>query len=98
MVFKFENFVDCVFDRAKRRPDDVAYRFHTLDGTGSKHLVMEDLAARIRSFAAGLISRNLTGQRVVLALPHGPEFIISLYGCYGQPVRLQCLFPAFAAG
>ncbi len=81
MTQKYSHFAQVVFERAARQPDDLAYRFHAGQSPGTVDIVMSDLARRTRAIAAGLQKRQLRGQRVVLSLPHSPDFILAFFAC-----------------
>jgi len=70
-----------VFERVvEARPDAPLYSF--LDGKGEERQSINHAALffAARNIAASLQLRRLQGQPVLLLYPHGPEFIIALYG------------------
>lgn len=88
------SFVDILFDRAASRPDDIAYRFHGSKADDVTDLSMAELDRSVRAVAAAMQARGLAGERVVLALPHAPSFLIGFFGCLAAgalavPVPMQ---------
>ena len=81
MTDKFTNFAEVFLDRAALQPNALAYRFHMPQSDATVDLRMGELARRVKALAAGFQSRNLQGQRVVLALPHSPDFIYAFFAC-----------------
>ncbi len=77
----YRSFAELFLDRARRYPDDVAYRFHKPGSGVLFELTMRDLARRVGAIAGELTERRLGGERVVLALPHSPDFILTFWGC-----------------
>lgn len=70
-----------VFEKAvEARPDAPLYSF--LDSKGEVRQSVDHAALffAARNIAASLQLRRLQGQPVLLLYPHGPEFIIALYG------------------
>ncbi len=67
--------------RAAARPEALAFRF-LVDGTTDTAVdwTYRELADRARGIAEGLLRRGMAGQRVVLALEPGPQYIAALFG------------------
>jgi len=67
--------------RAERQGDDVVFRFVSGDGSEEGSLTFRELRARARSIAAGLRSHADPGDRVVLLVPPGLDYVASFFGC-----------------
>jgi acyl-CoA synthetase (AMP-forming)/AMP-acid ligase II len=67
--------------RASRHPDDVVFRFLSGDGVEDAALTFQELRARARSIAAALAEYAAPGDRVVLLVPPGLEYVASFFGC-----------------
>ena len=76
-----ETLVELLEYRADRQPDDVVFRFVTSDGSEDGALTLGALRDRARSIAAGLGSRVKPGDRVVLLVPPGLDYVASFFGC-----------------
>ncbi|MBB3996733.1 AMP-binding protein [Aureimonas pseudogalii] len=72
---------EILFRRAAREPDAIAYRFHASRSEETVDLSMAAIERSVRSIGAALQARRLKGERVVLALPHAPEFLLAFYAC-----------------
>ncbi|KQT54862.1 hypothetical protein ASG43_04790 [Aureimonas sp. Leaf454] len=77
----FHTIVDRLFERAAAQPDQRAYRFHEARAEAPTDLSIGALDEGTRRIAAALQARGLKGERVVLALPHAPAFILAFFGC-----------------
>ena len=66
--------------RAARHPHDVVFRFLSGDGVEDAALTFQDLRARARSIAAALGEHAAPGDRVVLLVPPGLEYVASFFG------------------
>jgi acyl-CoA synthetase (AMP-forming)/AMP-acid ligase II len=73
-------FVDVLGDRAVASAG-LAFEFVDRDGTVLDSIGYPELAQRARAVGAALTERGLTGQRVLLSLPAGPEYVTALFGC-----------------
>lgn len=88
-----DNLVRVLRRHAAERPDRAAF-VCVLDGpTDDAILTFAQLDRRARAVAARLGDMGLAGQRVLLAYPHGIDFIIGLFGCLyagcaAAPMRL----------
>jgi acyl-CoA synthetase (AMP-forming)/AMP-acid ligase II len=67
-------------ERAALEPDREALRFLAEDG-GTETLTCRELEARARGMAALLQERTAPGDRVLLLLPSGLDYVASFYGC-----------------
>jgi 8-amino-7-oxononanoate synthase len=67
--------------RAERQPDDVVFRFVSGDGTEEGVLTLRQLRARAQAIAAGLRAHVDPGDRVVLLVPPGLDYVASFFGC-----------------
>jgi 8-amino-7-oxononanoate synthase len=75
------NLVDRVEFWAHEQPTDVAF-YYLVDGEDEAvHITYAQLWERVRTIAAILVERGLTGQRVLLLYPPGLEFVEGFYGC-----------------
>lgn len=72
---------DVLAYRAKHEPLQLAYSFEVDKSSQLLELSCADLYARVCRVAASLSARDLRGERVLLALSHGPEFLYALYAC-----------------
>lgn len=73
--------VDALLERAAREPDGIAVRF-LVDGTAAETaLTCGRLERRARAVASGLLQRTARGERALLLLPSGPNFVEAFYGC-----------------
>lgn len=67
--------------RARKQPHQQAF-IYLLDGqTTEVVLTYAELDQRARAIAAQLQDMGLVGQRVLLAFPHGLDFIAAFFGC-----------------
>ncbi len=63
-------------------------------GVAEERLTFADLDARGRAIGASLQAAGAGGERVVLLLPPGPEFVVSFFGClYAGAVAVPALPP-----
>jgi acyl-CoA synthetase (AMP-forming)/AMP-acid ligase II len=58
-----------------------AFTFLGAEPSGDVTLTYAELDRRARALARELESRGLSGQRVLLLLPTGPSYVVSLFGC-----------------
>lgn len=71
------NIAQFIVSAAGRTPDRVAWRF------GDRHCSYRELTERVSGTAATLTARGVRpGDRVVIHLPNGPEFIEILFACF----------------
>ncbi|MQU57095.1 amino acid adenylation domain-containing protein [Pseudomonas helleri] len=67
--------------RAARTPDRLALRFLGDDQSASQVLTYADLDLRARTFAAALQANAAVGDRAVLLLPSGPDYVAAFFAC-----------------
>ncbi len=67
--------------RAARTPDRLALRFLGDDQSASQVLTYADLDLRARAFAAALQANAAVGDRAVLLLPSGPDYVAAFFAC-----------------
>jgi 8-amino-7-oxononanoate synthase len=67
--------------RAARRPHDVVFRFLSGDGVEDGALTYQELRDRACSIAAALGEHAAPGDRIVLLVPPGLEYVASFFGC-----------------
>lgn len=77
-----ENLGEVFAARAAARPDDAALTFYR-GSAAAEHdvLTYRELSRRVRLRAAELGGRLPVGERVLIALPNGPEFVEVYLGC-----------------
>jgi 8-amino-7-oxononanoate synthase len=73
--------VELLTYRAERQPDDVVFRFVGGDGVEDGRLAFGELRQRALEIAAGLRAYADPGDRVVLLVPPGLEYVASFFGC-----------------
>jgi amino acid adenylation domain-containing protein len=82
--------------RAERTGDRLAYSFLTAGGgeAGEERLTYSELDARARAVAARLQEAGAGGERAVLLLPPGLDFVVAFLGClYAGAVAVPALPP-----
>ena len=67
--------------RAERQGDDVVFRFVSGDGSEEGALGFGALHSRAQAIAAGLRAHVDPGDRVVLLVPPGLDYVASFFGC-----------------
>jgi len=75
--------IDFLKDRAKRNPDDIAFRFlgnGELDGPITEWTFSE-LYHQSAGVAQDLVNQGLTGSSVLLLFPPGLDFVKAFFGC-----------------
>jgi acyl-CoA synthetase (AMP-forming)/AMP-acid ligase II len=75
------SLVELLAYRAERQPDDVVFRFVSGDGTEEDRLTFAELRRRALEIAAGLRAYADPGDRVVLLVPPGLEYVAAFFGC-----------------
>ena len=73
--------VQALQQRAARTPDRLALRFLGDDQSASQVLTYADLDLRARTFAAALQANAAVGDRAVLLLPSGPDYVAAFFAC-----------------
>ena len=67
--------------RAAQTPNQLALRFLAEDPSASQVLTYRDLDLRARTIAAALQANAAMGDRAVLLLPSGPDYVAAFFGC-----------------
>lgn len=75
------NVVDVAQDRAAHQPNHIAYTFLKDGEEEASSLTYHQLDLRARACAAHFKELGLTGERALLLLPSGPEFVEAFLGC-----------------
>jgi acyl-CoA synthetase (AMP-forming)/AMP-acid ligase II len=87
----FASVVEAVAFRARTTPGEVALRFEDAPTTWG------ELGTAVDRFAAALLRRGVTaGERVVAALPNGPEFFAAFYGAQRAGAVPVPVFPSLS--
>lgn len=73
--------VDDLLRHAQERPDKVALRFLPDGERETTQLTYAELARQVQALAGRLQGRGLAGEPVVIALPAGPDYIVSVLAC-----------------
>jgi 8-amino-7-oxononanoate synthase len=73
--------VELLEHRAERQGDDVVFRFVSGDGSEEGALSFRTLRTRAEVIAAGLRAHLDPGDRVVLLVPPGLDYVASFFGC-----------------
>jgi 8-amino-7-oxononanoate synthase len=73
--------VELLDHRAARQGDDLVFRFVSGDGTEEGAFTFRALRARAQAIAAGLRAHADPGDRVVLLVPPGLDYVASFFGC-----------------
>ncbi|HEY2026004.1 MAG TPA: fatty acyl-AMP ligase, partial [Gemmatimonadaceae bacterium] len=76
-----QTLVDLVEYRAARQPAHTVFRFLNGDGSEDGALTFAQLQRRARTIAAHLSERVVPGERVVLLVPPGLEYVAAFFGC-----------------
>lgn len=71
--------VDALGHHGATRPEDIGYVFLKDGETETARLSFGALDRQARTAAQGLLARGMQGERVLLAYPPGPEFIIAFF-------------------
>jgi acyl-CoA synthetase (AMP-forming)/AMP-acid ligase II len=75
------SFVDVLLERACSSRSHAGYVFLADGETREQRLSYAGLDARARAVAAELQARGAAGERVLLVLEPGPDFVAALFGC-----------------
>ncbi|MCP3771084.1 non-ribosomal peptide synthetase [Streptomyces sp. MAR25Y5] len=86
-------FTDLVRERAADDPDRAAFSFVHRHGGDRDRLSRAGLDARARSVAAHLQDRGLTGERVLVLLAPGLDYIAAFLGCLYAGATAVPLYP-----
>ena len=76
-----QTLVDLLEYRADRQPADVVFRFINSDGREEDTLTFSTLRRRARAIATHLAEHVVPGDRVVLLVPPGLEYVSAFFGC-----------------
>ena len=76
-----QTLVDLLEYRAARQPSHTVFRFINGDGREEEELTFATLQRRARAIAAHLAEHVVPGDRVVLLVPPGLEYIAAFFGC-----------------
>jgi amino acid adenylation domain-containing protein/non-ribosomal peptide synthase protein (TIGR01720 family) len=93
---KTETISALLESRTATQGDDPAYIFLSYSETGirEERLTYAELDRRARAIGASLQEVGAGGERVVLLLPPGPEFVAAFFGClYAGAVAVPALPP-----
>jgi natural product biosynthesis luciferase-like monooxygenase protein len=93
MGFGTHSLVDLLRSRVAEHPESVPYTF--LDGDAVSSYRYRDLDARARSIAAALRDGCVTGDRVVLVLPPGLDYVAAFFGCLYAGVIAVPVYPPY---
>ncbi|EAQ35218.1 probable non-ribosomal peptide synthetase [Nitrobacter sp. Nb-311A] len=89
---KDDNLVERLREHVARRPDKVALRFLEQDGV-AEELTFAELDERIRSVAARLQQLGGAGERAVILLPSGINYVVAFYACLYSGVIAVPAYP-----
>jgi acyl-CoA synthetase (AMP-forming)/AMP-acid ligase II len=73
--------VELLDHRVARQGDDMVFRFVSGDGTEEGAFTFRELRARAQAIAEGLRAHADPGDRVVLLVPPGLDYVASFFGC-----------------
>ncbi len=101
-------FSEVLHVRAEGRPDDLAFRWLDDGGVEGESFSFSELHGRALALAALLRERLPAGARVLLLLPPGLDYVVSVYACFHagaigvcaappQPKRLHRTLPRLLA-
>src|SRR5919201_1146788 len=76
-----ETLVDLLRFRADVSPDRVVYRFLPGDTKPEQRITYRDLDRRARSIAARIAATARPGDRALLLIPPGLDYVASYFGC-----------------
>lgn len=85
--------VDMLRWRAQREPDKRGFTFLTDGERDEYHLSFGQLDHRARAVAVRLQQTNLVGQRVLLLMPPGPDYLVAFFGCLYAPAVAVPVYP-----
>ncbi len=93
-----DSLLACLQHQAERRHGDTALVFLADGEQESARLSHGEVHARARALAAGLQARDLAGERALLLLPSGPDYVVAFLAClYAGTVAVPAYPPASAA-
>ena len=76
-----QTLVDVLEYRAQRQPSQIAFRYLLGDGTEKATITYAALQRRARAIAVQLSQQVVTGDRVMLLVPPGLDYIAAYFGC-----------------
>ena len=76
-----QTLVDLLDYRAAQQPEHVVFRFINSDGREDGSLTFAQLQRRARTIAAHLAEHVVPGDRVVLLVPPGLDYVAAFFGC-----------------
>jgi len=76
-----QTLVDLLDYRAVQQPDHIVFRFINSDGREDGSLTFAELQRRARTIAARLGEHVVPGDRVVLLVPPGLDYVAAFFGC-----------------
>jgi acyl-CoA synthetase (AMP-forming)/AMP-acid ligase II len=83
---KCRSLIDVLEVRAAERPDKEAVVFVPERGESDVNLTFAELQRRAQAFAARIARHAMKGDRAILLLPTGLDFIIAFFGCLAAGV------------
>lgn len=88
------SLVDLLRSRAARQPDRLAHLHLDSHGQEESRLTYAGLDRRAREVAATLQAETKTGDRVLILLPPGADYVSAYFGClYAGTVAVPCYPP-----
>lgn len=77
----------------ERKPDAPAYTFLKERARFDRRLSFSALYETVAARAADLLARDLTGQRVMIALPSGLDYIVNFLACFAAGAIAVPMYP-----
>ena len=91
----FSDVRNALGQHASNEPDATLYTFLVNRDDKEVRLTRAEADHFARSFASGLRELNLEGERILICLPSGLEYVISVLGClYAGAIAVPALPPA----
>jgi acyl-CoA synthetase (AMP-forming)/AMP-acid ligase II/aryl carrier-like protein len=78
---QFPTMVDVLQWRAEKHPARIAYTFLGDGDSNAAGISFEELDQRARAIAVALVELGMRGERALLLLPSGLEYITAFFGC-----------------
>jgi len=92
---RVETLVDLLRLRASKHPDRLGYSFLGADEAPRHQLTYRELDRQARVIGAHLSCMAAPGERVLLLLPHEPEYVAAFFGCiYADLVAVPAFPPS----
>ncbi|MFB8280066.1 fatty acyl-AMP ligase [Nocardia colli] len=100
-ALEYDTLVRALTNQAAQRPDKVAYSFLSYPDSTSKHgetesLTYAEIDRAARAYAATLLQVAHPGDRAVLLLPPGLEYVKAFFGCLYAGIIAVPLYPPSA--